>query len=51
VEKNRRGPVPLEWRHKFEGGVFYIDPKGEEIAFEDSYQKDRVNIVDEREDI
>jgi replicative DNA helicase len=50
VEKNRRGPVPLEWRHKFEGGAFYIDPKGEEIAFEDSYQKDRVNIVDERED-
>jgi replicative DNA helicase len=51
VEKNRRGPVPLEWRHKFEGGAFYIDPKGEEIAFEDSCQKDRVNIVDEREDI
>ena len=50
VEKNRRGPVPLEWRHKFEGGAFYIDPKGEEIAFGDSYQKDRVNIVDERED-
>jgi replicative DNA helicase len=50
VEKNRRGPVPLEWRHKFEGGAFYIDPKGEEIEFEDSYQKDRVNIVDERGD-
>jgi replicative DNA helicase len=50
VEKNRRGPVPLEWRHKFEGGAFYIDPKGEGIAFEDSYQKDRVNIIDDRVD-
>ncbi len=51
VEKNRRGLVPLEWRHKFEGEAFYIDPKGEEIAFEDSYQKDRVNIIGDREDI
>ena len=50
VEKNRRGPVPLEWRHKFEGGAFHIDPKGEEIAFEESYQKDRVNIIDDRVD-
>ena len=49
VEKNRRGPVPLEWRHQFEGGAFHIDPKGEEIKFEDSYQKDRAHIIDDRD--
>ena len=42
IEKNRRGPVPLEWRHQFNGGSFYIDPRGEDVPLEESYQSARV---------
>ncbi len=44
VEKNRRGPVPLEWRHRFVGGSFYIDTIGETVSSQESYQNSRVNV-------
>jgi hypothetical protein len=51
IEKNRRGPVPLEWRHRFEGGSFYIEPKGEAVPIEESYQNSRVNMKHEKNQI
>ena len=42
LEKNRKGPSELEWRHERFGGHFFFDPKGEKVPFGESYQITRV---------
>lgn len=48
VEKNRRGPSELEWRHEILGGSFFIDPDGVDVQAADSFQKSRFRMeIDE----
>lgn len=42
IEKNRRGPSELEWRHEILGGSFFINPSGREVPLSESYQASRV---------
>jgi hypothetical protein len=41
LEKNRRGPSELEWRHVRRGGQFWIEPEGELVEEGRSFQKQR----------
>lgn len=42
IEKNRHGPSEVEWRHHLYGGRFYLEPEGELVRLEDSFQLERV---------
>ena len=42
LEKNRRGPSELEWRHARVGGQFYLEPAGEVVEEYASFQNSRI---------
>ena len=44
LEKNRKGPSELEYSHVRHGHAFFIEPDGEEVALEESFQQDRARI-------
>jgi hypothetical protein len=41
VEKNRRGPSDLEFRHRYKGAAYSFDLVGEPVSEEDSWQAER----------
>jgi replicative DNA helicase len=41
VEKNRRGPSNLEYRHRYHGAAYWFEPKGMPVMLEDSWQAER----------
>ncbi len=41
VEKNRRGPSNLEFRHSYHGSALWCDPNGELIGEDKSWQSER----------
>ena len=41
VEKNRRGPSNLEFRHRYHGAAYWFEPQGMPVGQEDSWQEER----------
>ncbi len=41
IEKNRRGPSDLEFRHIYHGAAYFLDPVGEPVPEEESWQQER----------
>ena len=41
IEKNRRGPSDLEFRHIYHGEAYFLDPVGEPVPEEESWQQER----------
>jgi len=44
VEKNRRGPSDLEFRHRYRGAAYSFDLVGEPVPEEESWQTERVSV-------
>jgi hypothetical protein len=44
VEKNRRGPSDLEFRHAYEGAAYSFKLVGEPVSEEESWQSERVRV-------
>jgi hypothetical protein len=48
VEKNRRGPSNLEYRHRYHGAAYWFEPKGVPVLQEDSWQAERDELREGR---
>ncbi len=44
VEKNRRGPSDLEFRHRYHGAAYSFDLVGEPVPAEESWQSERLGV-------
>lgn len=42
IEKNRHGPSEIEWRHHLYGERFHLQPEGERVLLNESFQLERV---------
>jgi hypothetical protein len=45
IEKNRRGPSDVEFRHVYHGAAYYLDPMGEPVPEADSWQQERRRVT------
>ena len=41
LEKNRKGPTDIEFRHRYYGAAYTFDVNGTEIPYEESWQAER----------
>ena len=47
LEKNRKGPSDIEFRHRYYGAAYTIDYKGEELPYELSWQSERRGLQED----
>jgi hypothetical protein len=46
VEKNRRGPSNLEFRHRYHGATYRFEPEGTPVVIDESWQAERDKLRD-----